>query len=144
LRDALEQGALDLVATDHSPSPPSMKIPGDFMRSWGGIASLEASLSAVASWQSSVVSIARWMSEAPARLAGLSRKGRIAEGYDADLVIWDPDAEWTVDVSLLQQRHKLTPYAGRVLRGRVRATYLHGVDIWNGDGMTGRGAGQLL
>jgi len=152
LRDGLAQGALDFVATDHSPSPPSMKIPGDFMRSWGGIASLELSLAAT--WSSVIQrfgaaeaglkACATFLSEAPARLAGLARKGRIAEGYDADLVIWDPAAEWTVDASRLQQRHKLTPYAGRTLRGRVRATYLRGVEIWNGEAVIARGAGQLL
>jgi len=140
---ALERGTLDLIATDHSPSPPSMKIPGDFTRSWGGIASLELSLAAVASRQSSVVSIARWMSEAPAKLAALDRKGRIAEGYDADLVIWDPDAEWTVDAARLQQRHKLTPYAGRTLRGRVHSTFVRGIEVWNGDRLSTAAAGTL-
>ena len=140
---ALDDGTLDLIATDHSPSPPSMKIAGDFQRSWGGIASLELSLGAVASRQSSVASLARWMSEAPAVLAGLARKGRIAEGYDADFVIWDPDAEWTVDAACLQQRHKLTPYAGRALRGRVRVTYVRGVEVWNGERVVAERTGTV-
>ena len=153
---ALRSGALDLVATDHSPSPASMKTSGDFARSWGGIGSLELSLAAVNSQRStlnahgstidvenSVSRLAGWMSEAPARLAGLATKGRIAEGYDADFVIWDPDEEWTVDAARLQQRHKLTPYAGRTLRGRVHTTYLRGVEIWNGDRLIAERTGRL-
>ena len=145
LRRALHSGALDLVATDHSPAPPSMKCAGDFMKAWGGIASLELSLAAV--WSSAATDVrqlAAWMSEAPAALAGLAaRKGRIAAGFDADLVVWDPDAEWTVDPSRLQQRHKLTPYAGRGLRGAVRATYLRGERVWD-DGALTRAAGGIL
>jgi allantoinase len=151
-RDALwaglRSGALDLVATDHSPAPPSMKCPGDFMKAWGGISSLEMSLAAVSTaFDRSAEAFAllvKWMSHAPARLAGLDdRKGRIAAGFDADLVVWDPDARWTVDPAALQQRHKLTPYAGRTLRGRVRATYLRGACVWDG-AIAGPPAGRLL
>ena len=147
LWDALAAGTLDLIASDHSPAPPALKCPGDFMRAWGGIASLELSLAAV--WSSSrevdpsVVS--RWMSEAPARLAGLGdRKGRIAPGYDADLVVWNADAEWTVDATRLQQRHTLTPYAGRRLRGRVQTTFVRGTRVWDAGRLTSAAAGQLL
>jgi allantoinase len=83
------------------------------------------------------------MSVAPSALAGFARKGRIAPGYDADLVIWDPEIEWIVDARRLQQRHKLTPYAGRTLRGRVRATYVRGVCVWSGDRLEQAAAGRL-
>jgi allantoinase len=156
LWEALERGVLDLVATDHSPAPPAMKCPGDFLRAWGGIASLELSLSAV--WtrlQASDASagqarlrgvmndLARWMSAAPALLARLDRKGRIAAGCDADLVVWDPDVEHTVDRMRLQQRHKLTPYAGRHLRGAVRTTFLRGERVWDEHRLVRAGAGLL-
>ena len=147
---ALERGTLDLVATDHSPSPPSTKVAGDFGRSWGGIASLELSLAAMWSGvsprfaaEAGLKACATYLSEAPARLANLATKGRIAPGHDADLVVWDPDEAWTVDVSRLQQRHKVTPYAGRRLRGRVSATYLRGVDVWNGERVMCEGGGSL-
>jgi allantoinase len=146
---ALENGTLDLVATDHSPSPPSMKS-GGFSKAWGGIASLELSLATLnfqlssLSVESSALRLATWASEAPAALAGLARKGRIAEGYDADFVIWDPDAEWTVDAARLQQRHKLTPYAGRTLRGRVAATYVRGIEVWRDGQLMHANTGQLL
>jgi allantoinase len=167
LWNGLGAGTLDLVATDHSPAPPALKCPGDFIRAWGGIASLELSLGAV--WTSSrqvsslksqvsrplsvetsklsvdLCSIARWMSEAPARLAGLdTRKGRIAIGYDADFVVWNPDAEWTVEASHLQQRHKLTPYAGRRLRGLAQTTFVRGTRVWDGGGAVAAASGQLL
>jgi len=153
LWEALRQGVLDLVATDHSPAPPAMKCRGDFQRAWGGIASLEVSLAAVWSGARDFrlhtsdvrLCLARWMSERPTGLAGLSdRKGRIAPGMDADFVVWDPDAEWTVDAAALQQRHKLTPYAGRRLRGRVAATYLRGERIWDGRTVSSTPTGDLL
>ena len=128
---ALDEGIIDFVATDHSPSPPSMKPPGDFPAAWGGIASLELSLAAV--WTQAVDRhvpmdrLARWLCSAPARLAGLDRdKGDVAEGKYADFVIWDPESEFVVQPERLHQRHKVTPYGGRRLRGRVLETYVRG------------------
>ncbi len=165
LHRALRAGTLDLVATDHSPAPPALKCPGDFARAWGGIASLELSLAAT--WTSlhtslkaqgatlnietsdlsvetsALVHLARWMSEAPSALARLARKGRIAVGCDADLMIWDPDAERRIDPMTLQQRHKLTPYASRRLRGVVQTTFLRGVRVWEA-GRVHAGRGELL
>jgi len=71
--------------------------------------------------------VASWLSATPAAFAGLAeRTGSIAEGKDADLVVWNPDMEFTVDERRLHQRHKVTPYAGRRLRGRVIETYSKG------------------
>jgi allantoinase len=134
---ALADGAIDLVATDHSPCPPAMKGDGDFVRAWGGIASLELSLPAVWTGASArgigLDRVADWLSAAPARLAGFdARKGSIEPGKDADLVIWDPDAEFVVDETRLRQRHKRTPYAGLRLRGRVHQTWARGRLVYGG------------
>jgi allantoinase len=132
LWDALIAGDIDLVASDHSPCPPIMKeSDGNFFGCWGGIASLQVTLSAV--WTGARARgvqperITTWMSESPSRLAGLAhRKGRIAAGYDADIAIWNPDASFVVNGGTLRHRHPVTPYAGRELFGVVERTYVRG------------------
>jgi allantoinase len=146
---ALEEGVLDLIATDHSPAPAGLKRleEGDFLQAWGGIASLQIGLSAV--WTAAATrgigfdSIARWMAHGPAVLAGLDRaQGRIAEGCEANLVLWDPDEEHTVDGSALEHRHPVTPYHGRRLRGRVHRTLLRGETVYD-EGRFSEPAGVL-
>jgi len=150
---ALMNGEIDLVATDHSPAPPALKRleEGDFIRAWGGIASLQIGLSAVwtgaASRQIGIERVAAWLATAPARLAGLHQaktKGSIAVGCDADLVIWDSDVDATVDASTLYHRHPITPYAGMRLRGRVRATLLRGDVVYREGAFDAECRGRVL
>jgi allantoinase len=138
LWEALAEGTIDFIATDHSPCPPSLKLPdeGDFLRAWGGISSLQLSLPIV--WTEAhargyaVAHVAKWLCRGPARLAGLEkRKGSIQAGCDADFVIWDPDAAFRVDTARLLHRHKITPYAGRELSGVVTTTFLRGRKIFD-------------
>ncbi len=138
LWEGLAGGTIDFIATDHSPCPPAMKLrdEGDFLRAWGGIASLQLSLPAVWTEASSrgyaVTQIARWLCAGPAQLAGLERKkGSIAVGCYADLVIWDPDEKFRMDPAQLLHRHKITPYAGRELKGVVTTTFLRGRKIFD-------------
>jgi allantoinase len=133
LWQALKEGTINLVATDHSPCLPAMKRleEGSFRTAWGGISSLSVALPVMWTEASrrgfTLMDIARWMAEGPARLAGCdTRKGRIAEGYDADLVAFDPDGEFQVTEERLHYRHSLSPYMGEKLRGVVKATYLRG------------------
>ncbi len=140
LWDALREGVIDMIATDHSPCPPAMKSLefGRFDQAWGGISSLQVGLSAV--WTEarsrglSLSDIARWMSAQPAMLLGLSRS--IAVGQRADLVVFDADAAWSVDGTVLRHRHSVTPYHGLELRGVVRQTFLRGLVAERGRGMT--------
>ena len=137
----LKDGVIDFVVSDHSPCTPALKgrERGDFSEAWGGIASLQLGLPAVWTEASrrghSLSDISAWMSARPAALAGLGRrKGQIAPGFDADLVVWDPEAEIEVDADHLQFRHKISPYLGRRLRGRVEATFLRGRLAYDGSG----------
>ena len=136
LWSGLRDRVLELIVSDHSPCTPDMKAPGtgDFGRAWGGIASLQLSLPLV--WTQArrrgvgLGDIAAWMSAAPARLAGLAAKGRIATGYDADLCVLAPDEAFLVDAGQLHHKHPATtPYLGRRLHGVVRASILRGREI---------------
>jgi len=127
------------LASDHSPCVAELKKrdEGDIMGAWGGISTLGFGLSLL--WTEGrkrnvpIGKIVQWMSEKTASHAGLGdRKGKIAVGYDADFVIWNPDVQYTVTKEALQFKNKLTPYEGLVLSGRVEQTILRGNLIYNG------------
>ena len=129
----LEEGRIGMVVSDHSPCPPERKhlATGDLAAAWGGIAGLQLTLPVM--WTAArrrgfgIDHLCRWLCSGPAAVAGLQQaKGRIATGYDADLVVWDPESEWTVDAAQLEHRHPCTPYDGEALRGRVRSTFVRG------------------
>lgn len=144
---ALREGVIDFIASDHSPCPPEMKIlsEGDFTKAWGGISSLQFGLPII--WSDArkrgcrISDISRWMSWYPAKLVGLDHcKGKIAVGYHADFVVWNPDELFVVEPSIIQHHHKLTPYDGRTLSGKIHATYLRGRKIYqNGKWMSPSG-----
>jgi allantoinase len=152
---ALESGLIDLVATDHSPCPPAMKRREEsrWDLAWGGIASLGLALPVMwtvmrqrgLSTEDAAARTARWMAARPARLAGLpGQKGTIAAGADADIVVFDPHATWTVTPNDLHFRHKLSPYLGAKLRGRVQETWLRGVRIFSEGQFLGLPRGKEL
>ena len=133
LWQGLREGVVDLVTTDHSPCPPEMKRldEGNFRTAWGGISSLSLALPVM--WTEAngrgftLIDIARWMAEVPARLAGCeSHKGRLAKDFDADFVVFEPEAEFIAREEHLAYHHRVSPYLGERLRGVVKATYLRG------------------
>jgi allantoinase len=151
LWSALDSGTIDMIVSDHSPCPPEMKLPetGDFLAAWGGISSLQLRLPAVWTEASrrghSVADLARWLCSAPAKLVGLeNRKGMIAAGCDADLIIWNPAQQFKVTGTALHHRHKLTPYEGRTLNGVIEKTFLRGRKIYDGGEFIGEPRGLLL
>ncbi|HZM98185.1 MAG TPA: allantoinase AllB [Pyrinomonadaceae bacterium] len=138
LWSGLADGTIDFVVSDHSPCPGEMKLreSGDFMQAWGGIASLQLRLPVV--WTEvrrrgfSLLDMTRWLCANPAAQVSLqSRKGAIAVGHDADIVIWNPDEEFVVDAQSLHHRHKITPYVGETLSGVVQKTFLRGRKIYD-------------
>jgi allantoinase len=143
-RDALWQalldGDIDIVVTDHSPATVELKTRGggDFQLAWGGIAGLQLGLAAV--WTEAhargipLERVVHWMSRGPADFVGLGSKGRIEVGADADLIAFAPDATFTVDAGSLLHKNPVSAYDGRELRGVVRHTWLRG----------GADAGRLL
>jgi allantoinase len=150
---ALESGLIDLVATDHSPCPPAMKRrdEGRWDLAWGGIASLGLALPVMGTamerrgmdLNKGMERLAAWMSAAPAELAGLAgRKGALVAGADADIVVFDPDATWTVTPKSLHFSHKLSPYLGAELRGEVLQTWLRGELVYSLDGFHGSPRGR--
>jgi allantoinase len=148
---ALADGVLDFVASDHSPCTPNLKAmeQGDFVAAWGGVAGLQFALSVV--WMEAskrgftLVDIARWMSERPAKLAGLTgKKGAISPGNDADFVVFHDAVEYKLSAAQIRHRHKVSPYVGETVKGRVHATYLRGERIASGDKWIALDHGALL
>jgi len=132
LWQALSDGVIDVVVSDHSPSTIDLKLldEGDFGAAWGGISSLQLGLSLVFTEARrrghSLADVVDWMATGTANLVGLRGKGRIAVGNSADLAVFAPDDTWTVEAAALRHRNPITPYDGRTLDGVVRATYLRG------------------
>ncbi|XP_073481832.1 allantoinase, mitochondrial-like [Aquarana catesbeiana] len=137
LWNALLQGHIDMVVSDHSPCTPDLKLlkEGDYMKAWGGISSLQFGLPLF--WTSartrgfSLTDVSQLLSSNTAKLCGLgNRKGAIKVGYDADLVIWDPDKEFQVQENDIHHKNKLTPYLGFLLQGKVMATLVRGTLVY--------------
>jgi allantoinase len=151
LWEGLRDGTIGLIVSDHSPCPGEMKLreSGDFMKAWGGIASLQLRLPVV--WTEarrrgfSLLDVTRWLCANPAQQVSFeNQKGAIAVGFDADLVIWDPDEQFNVSAASLHHRHKITPYHGESLSGVVHQTFLRGRKIYDRGDFVPSPLGRLL
>jgi len=151
LWQALDDGTIDMVVSDHSPCPPDLKCrdTGDFLKAWGGISSLQLRLPVM--WTEakkrgySIGDLAEWLCRAPAKLVGLDQtKGAIGVGFDADIVIWNPDKEIRVAPETIHHRHRLTPYEGEVLKGTIEKTFLRGQIVYDGGEFCSEPRGTLL
>jgi allantoinase len=161
LRDRAEQdrlwrdvlaGQIDCVTSDHSPCPTDDKTRGDddIWQAWGGITGVQTLVPVMLTegvhrrsmpWST----FGTLLSATPAKIAGLwPRKGAIQVGADADLLIVDPELEWTVDRSWLQSRHKHSPFIGRTMKGWVDQVIRRGQTIAeNGEVTVDRGGAWL-
>ncbi|MDQ4502446.1 allantoinase AllB [Sinomonas sp. ASV322] len=131
----LEDGVIDCIVSDHSPSTIDLKDlkNGDFGVAWGGVASLQLGLSII--WTEArrrgipLERVVEWMGHRPAQLARLQRKGLLAPGYDADLAIFAADDAFVVDADKLHHKNHITPYQGKTLSGVVRRTFVRGTEV---------------
>ncbi len=137
LWDGLRQGTIDFIVSDHSPCTPDLKHleSGDFTAAWGGIAGLQLSLPVI--WTEArqrgfgLQDVARWLSAGPAAFARLGDKGAIQAGRHADLVAFDPAAQWVPGTDDVRFKNKTSPWLGRSLVGRPVATWLRGALVWD-------------
>ena len=144
LWDAVSGGRIDLIASDHSPCPAEAKTRGtnDIFAAWGGVAGVQSLLPAVFSEAvrragrdldlRALAGFIAWrLAAKPADRFGLApRKGRIVNGADADIVLFDPARVWTLDAPAVQTRSGLTPYAGRSFTGAVVRTMVRGTTVY--------------
>lgn len=141
-------GRVDLVASDHSPSPPELKLNADAFAAWGGIAGCQTLLRVLltegVARGLSIEAIARLSAQAPARRFRLAGKGMLAPGADADLALVDLAHEAILTTRELRSRHPVSPFAGRRLRGRVVRTILRGSTIHIDGKMVGPARGRMV
>jgi len=144
LRDADEQDGLwcellddhvDMIASDHSPTDPSLKIEGDFRASWGGIAGVQSTLAVLLERgldgrRLRFERIAALIAGNPAARFNIPGKGSLLVGNDADLMMLDPSRSYTLDSERLLQRHKTSPYIGSEFTGTIVRTIRRGETIF--------------
>lgn len=128
--ESLARGEISYIATDHAPATREQKQAGSIWDAHFGLPGLDTTLSvlldAAANGRISYEQVVEAYAEAPARTYGLTAKGRLAQGADADIVLVDPAEPWTVDDADIISRAGWSPFAGRTLIGRAVRTYVRG------------------
>jgi allantoinase len=141
LWEALRRGLVDSIASDHSPCPPQYKAgPSPF----AGVSGVQTTLSVLLNSVGLSLAEVNRLRTAAARLFGLRRKGILATGYDADLVLVDLDSTWTVTNDTLRCRHARSPFMGETMRGVVVATLLRGAVVYQSGRPAAEPAGEFL
>jgi allantoinase len=144
-------GTIDFIVSDHSPCTPSLKFlnEGDLQKAWGGISSMQFVLPSV--WTQAekrgipIQQVSHLLSKKPAQLLGMSeRKGILAPGFDADIVIWNPEQESQIAPDMIQHRHKVTPYDGMTLKGRIEKTFVRGMIVFENGQLANEQVGRML
>jgi allantoinase len=148
LWNELVAGDIDIVASDHSPCEPALKS-GDFRSAWGGIAGVQSTLPVLIDRghherRLPLERLAELVASTPARRFRIARKGMLASGYDADLVLVDPAQSFTLQHDDLQQRHKMSPYVGQAFCGVIRRTLRRGETIFADGHITAREGGRFV
>ncbi|MVT26698.1 allantoinase AllB [Nesterenkonia alkaliphila] len=137
LWQGLQEGLIDMVVTDHSPATREQKYKGapDLSQAWGGVSGLQVGFAAVASAAAQrgigLEQVSRWMAQRTAALVGLSHKGRIAVGCDADFLIYDPEQTHVVSSAGLAHKNPISAYDGYEIRGTVVGAVLRGVELFS-------------
>ena len=150
LWQGLKSGIISMIVSDHSPCTPDLKLfeVGDFQAAWGGISSLQIGVPIIWTEGSkrgiSLFDLATWMSSRPAELVGLTQKGAIDVGKDADMYLFDPDKTFIVDPLKLAHKNPVSPYAGKVLKGVVSKTWLRGKLVHDDGNFIGSPQGKFL
>jgi allantoinase len=152
LRDSKSQistltsrGGIDFIASDHSPAPRSMKQSPDFFNIWGGIAGVQSTRSLLLSLEPRLpVEQVAGLTATNAAARFKIQKGSIAVGADADFALVDVEKAYTLKREDLLDRHKLSPYVDRKLRGIVKRTMLRGRTIFSDGRMIGQPQGKLI
>lgn len=151
LWQGLREGIIDFIVSDHSPCTPGLKLmeEGNFEKAWGGIASLQFGLSSIWTRAKSrghtIEDLYRWMSLNTSNFVGLENtKGQLAPGFDADLVIWNPEEEFTLTPDMIHHRHKVSPYNHQLLSGVVKQTILNGQTIYKQGAFSDSPTGQMI
>lgn len=136
---------IDTLGTDHSPCPPSMREGNDFFKIWGGIMGAQQFLPALFAAGLDAPKIARLTGSNVARRFGFEgRKGIIAEGYDADLVLIHPQQKITVEKKHLLTRHPTSPYIGYTFPASIRCVWVRGQRAWSAEAGPGQSHGKLI
>jgi allantoinase len=132
------QGQVDMIGSDHSPAPPSMKTSSDFFAIWGGISGVQSSLNVLLTqgFQArglSLNDISSLISTNPAQRFKLAHKGKLELGFDADLVMLDLNASFVLTPEMLEYRHQQSPYLGQEFKGAVKRTLSRGQTVFLDD-----------